>query len=251
MRGRFVIRAGGLAAAALLATPASSHDSIQNAAVEGVWNRNALLMVHGCADGVTQRPVIAQSVVFPTQAPRITRSDGVPTTMEDEIEGGSLANLFRPIQDRNIFERHETTVDELGNGIGWHKRNGLLRTDSYGEVPFQFASIFFVSPCVKSARIELAIADICKVSANPVDGEVNLFIPNATAAFPDPAIHGVGEPTGFYVENDVPPSEDDGCTDNGDGTYGYDLLISPSDADVDAHLPIPGYWPRGRKSTPR
>lgn len=232
------------------ATGAFAHTTVQAQATEGQSADNALRIGHGCesADGLV-RGVIAQSVVFPTQAPELTTSDGSPiAALSEAIVQGSLAGRATPIQDRDIFLSQKVKRDGADNIIGFSGTSGVLSPDLRGRVPFQFAPPSFVTAsCVKRLLIKVAIADICmrvhpRVTARNIGaGKVNLWIPANGSVYAtlgaQAGVDGVGEAATLTVNrnlaaNPLPPA----CG------AGIDLTVTPSAADLNANLPIPGYW---------
>ncbi len=128
----------------LMSVGADAHTTIKAQASEGVRDDNALRIGHGCEE---DHAVVAQSVVFPTDAPVITTSDANVTLSElsEVIAQGSLAGLAQSIQDRSIFAIQDEKVDANGNVIGFHARAGFLRPNLVGRVPFQFSAPSFVA----------------------------------------------------------------------------------------------------------
>lgn len=232
-----------------LASPAAPHTSVKAQASEGSREDNALRIGHGCDPG--ERPVVAQSVVFPTEAPTITASDPaiVLADLSEVLVEGGLAGLVQSIQDRSIFLVQDEIVDADGNVVGFQARAGLLRANLSGRVPFQFsAPSFQPSSCARRLLVEIAVADVCSVRPPAIEpGKLNLWIPENASRFAVEGaaadIEGVGEPATLIVNrnrttNPIPPA----CG------AGYDVTLTPSASQLDRDLPIPGYWPspRGR-----
>lgn len=234
-----------------LATAASAHTTVKAQATEGVRDDNALRVGHGCEG---DRGIVAQSVVFPTDAPEITTSDPNVTisSLSDVIVQGSLAGLAQSIQDRSIFALQDEKVDADGNVVGFHARAGYLRPNLVGRVPFQFSAPSFVpGSCAKRLLVKIAIADICSARPPIFDpAKLNLWIPDNGSQF---AIQGAaagveeigGAATLIVNRNLASNALQTACG------AGYDVTVTPSAAQVDRDLPIPGYWPgRGRGSAP-
>jgi len=82
-------------------------------------------------------------------------------------------------------------------------------------------------------------ADICKVTSTPQLGDANIWMNHTTAKFPNP-VHGVGEnELRIDFKRDLktnPLPKRCGA--------GYTVDLNASDEDIDANLPIPGYWPQ-------
>jgi hypothetical protein len=234
------------AATAFASATAVAHTTIRDQATEGKTADNALKIGHGCTTATGDKlPVIEQSVVFPTVSPVITASDGsVIAALNQVIVQGGLNGLVAPIQDRSVFEAQQVKYDALGNKIGFSATFGLLATDQLGRVPFQFTSPSFVATsCAKRLLVKVAIADVCVHGAldNPRAGALNLWVPNNGSKYSNAAaaqsIDGLGSPATLTVNRDLtanplPPA----CG------AGIDVTLTPSAADVDANLPIPGYF---------
>ena len=234
--------------AALLAVGSSAfaHTTILSQATEGTTADNALKIGHGCTTPAGfMIPVIAQSVVFPTDSPVVTASDGsAVANLSDVIVQGSVAGLLSPIQSRDIFQSQQLKGDALGNKIGWSSTRGSLTPFFVGRVPFQFAPPNFVATsCAKRLLIKVAIADICvrEIGGGLDEGKLNLWVPDNGSHYAAAAaannIDGLGAPATLTVNRNLAANPlPSGCG------AGIDVTVTPSAADVDAHLPIPGYW---------
>ena len=226
--------------------PAMAHTTVKAQATEGVTADNALRIGHGCSvPGGSPIPVVAQSVVFPSLSPVVTSSDGTAVASLDAvIVPSSLAGLLRPIQETSIFQSQEVKVDALGNVIGFAAHDGSLAVDLLGRVPFQFAAPKFVATsCAARLLIKVAIADVCSLASSDTvaAGKVNLWIPDNGSQYASAGkplgIDGIGSPATLIVNRDLaanplPPA----CG------AGVDVTVTPSAADVDANLAIPGVW---------
>lgn len=242
---------GAIAIGLALASSADAHTTVKAQAIEGVREDNALRIGHGCEGN---RGIVAQSVVFPTDAPDVTTSSPGITiaSLSDVIVQGSLAGLAQSIQDRNIFALQDEKVDANGNVVGFHARAGHLRPNLVGRVPFQFSAPTFVAgSCAKRLLVQIAIADICSARPPVFDPtKLNLWIPDNGSRFAvEGAAAGVEEIGGAatlivnrnLASNPLPSA----CG------AGYDVTITPSAAQVDRDLPIPSYWPgRGGRGHP-
>ena len=231
---------GVLAAAfAGSAAPAHAHTSVRSQASEGVRADNALKIGHGC----DENPVIAQSVVFPTDAPVITTNAAGVTIgdLAEVITQGTLAGLIGAIQDKSLFAIQEAKLDENGNTIGFHGRQGLLRVGLRGRVPFEFSAPSFVeASCASALRIEIAIADICKAKGIE-PGKVNLWIPDNGSQLAQQGeangVEGIGGPARLTVSRDLANNPLPAACG-----AGYVVTLTPSAAQVDRDLPIGGFW---------
>jgi hypothetical protein len=233
-----------------------AHTTIRDQATEGANSYNATVIGHTCTSpkNGAHLPVIAQSVLFPTVNPEVVRSDGVATTLGDEFSIKdhtgvvtpltSLAGKFTLIQNKDIFKSQEEITDAAGNAIGFYGKRGNLPAEMLGLVPFRVSGIAFAEDkCAKSLKIKVAIADICKMSFPPKDGTANLWIPNTTGKFTDNAI--------VYDEGKTPGAKNGspgtltinrkGSLPESCGGVGYDVTVWPSNEDIDANLPFPGW----------
>lgn len=228
-----------------------AHTTVVNEATEDASSHNALQTGHGCEleDG-TNIPMIAQSVVFPTVNPTVTRSkDGAAVDLATVIDQGDLAGLVDPVQSRDIFAAQDEKTDANGNVIGFHSTNGNLQTNLRGYVPFRFSSVnFSATSCARSLQVQIAVADICAMEFPPTHESANLWIPAGTTLFPAD-LHGVGSPATLTINRTtkVPRRDANGesCVwTDADGVrqIGWDVTVTPSNEDVDANLPIPGHW---------
>jgi hypothetical protein len=235
---------------------AFAHTTIRDQATEGTNSYNAAVIGHTCTNpkNGAHLPVVAQSVLFPTVNPEVVRSDGVPTTLGDEFSIKdhtgtvtpltSLAGKFTLIQNKNIFAKQAEITDAAGNAIGFYGKRGNLPAELMGLVPFRVSGITFAADkCAKSLKIKVAIADICKMTFPPRDGTANLWIPNTTGKFTDNAIvYDEGKTPG--PKNGSPATltiNRKGELPESCGGVGYDVTVWPSNEDIDANLPFPGW----------
>jgi hypothetical protein len=232
----------GLAAALCAFGPAAlAHTTVQSTSMEGVRADNALRIGHGCEE----HPVIAQSVVFPTDAPQISASDPnvVISDLGEVIAQGSVAGLVRLIQSRDIFAHQSAKLDANGNTIGFAGTLGWLGSELVGRVPFDATAPSFVAEsCATALRVEIAIADICGIRKPTIEpAKVNLWIPANGSQFATlgaaNAIDGVGAPARWTINRNLAtnplPAE---CG------AGYTVTVTPSPAQVDRDLPIGNFW---------
>lgn len=227
-----------------------AHTTVRDQAKEGTAAYNALQIGHGCTDPATSKklPVIAQSVVFPTLDPIVTRPDPadasktIPFLLSDAIADPlGLAGKADLVQDKSVFARQDEVYDDRGNLIGFYGTKGNLQPNLLGLTTFRFAPPTFVpsdpTHCVRRLLIKIAIADICNKNVfPPTPASANLWIPSLTAKFADGEIDGIGAPANLVVNRK--DALDPACGE------GYDVTVTPSPEDVDAHLPIKGYWGR-------
>lgn len=207
----------------------------------------AYRIVHGC-DGA---PVMAMSLIMPSANPKLKRQGGgaIPDIdkdgkrdLADIVEGGSLIGTLQPMIDRAVFNKFYRSVDspELDNAVGFGATNGSVPDKFNGETRFTVYPVFFQAlTCAKELVVHPVGADICKITSDPKEGEVNIWMEHTTPKFPHP-VHGVGENSlriSFkrdLVSNPLRPR----CGE------GFVVDVYASDEDIDAHLPITGVWPK-------
>ncbi len=240
--GRAAQGAVAVAAGLLMAAHVEAHTTVKAQATEGVRDDNALRIGHVCEG---DRPIVAQSVVFPTDAPEIRTSDPnvVVSDLSEVLRTDSLAGLAQSIQDRSIFALQTETVDANGNVVGFQARKGFLAANLLGRVPFQFSAPGILpSSCARRVLIQIAIADICSAQQPILDPhKVSLWIPDNGSIFAIEGaaggVEGIGAPATLTVNRNLAtnplPSE---CG------AGFDVTITPSAAQVDRDLPIRYYW---------
>jgi len=252
---------GSLAAALCVAgQSALAHTSGKDPVTEGTSSFNALQIGHTCElENGKKIPIVAQSVVFPTVSPTVTQlvitdnktnpvtTQETPTTLDAEITDAlGIAGKADLIQNRDIFKRQNEIYDAKGNVIGFNGTHGRLDSNLRGLVPFRFTPVTFkATSCAKRMLVKIAVADICKKGVFPPKaGTANLWIPATTAKFTDSMIDGIGRPANLTINRDTKnnPLPETGCPTNADGSVGYDVVVVPSASDVDANLPIKGYW---------
>lgn len=224
---------------------AVAHTDVADEMTEGRSAFNKLTIEHGCENPTTGKslPVIAQSVVFPTTNPVVTRSDGSASPgLNAEIKNANgLAGLITLVQDKSIFRQQREILDSNDNAIGFFGTRGSLHPDLMGLVPFHVVPVTFLSTsCAKSMLVQVAVADICSRTFPPKAGTANLWIPAATSKFNKSGIDGIGTPAVLTIKRNLDtnplPAH---CGD------GYDVTLTPTEADVNEHLPIKGYWSGG------
>ncbi len=223
---------------------ASAHTDVTDNITEGRSGFNSLAIEHGCSNPATGRnlPVIAQSVVFPGSNPRVTRSDGStsPGLSAEIVAGSGLAGLATPVQDKSIFRKQRAIKDANSNTIGFSGTGGSLAADLMGQVPFHLTAIRFQSTsCAKTLTVQIAVADICTRVFPPKPGTANLWIPAATSKFKGTGVEGFGAPALLTVNRDL---DSNPLPVHCGG--GYDVTVAPTEDEVDAYLPIKGYWGR-------
>jgi hypothetical protein len=229
-----------------LGSTALAHTTIKSEAIEGRADDNAVRISHGCTvEGVAARAaVIAQSVVFPTDQPLLASDSGAGfSDLAQILADGTLAGLLAPIQDRSIFAVQGAKLDAQGAAIGFFGKAGKLSSSLRGRAPFQFnAPRFVADSCVASLIVEVAIADICSAKPPTLEaGKVNLWIPDNGSAFAVQGaqghVHGIGSPARLTIRRDLQANPlPASCGE------GVAVTVSPSPAQVDRDLPIPGYW---------
>lgn len=235
---------------------------------------NNIVIGHGCTDpndATKHFPVIAQSVLFPTVSPIITTGSGAGTisalTLGDLLQSSAtnttsvttLAGLPQLIQNNSAFTAQKEKTDASGNVIGFEGTKGKVDPTLHALIPFRFGAVFFKpTACVKTLKVNIAIADICKLkfkTGGPTEGQANTWFPNKTPKFTHD-IDGVMDKTQKNVEpqpgaaigtRNGSPAEltftNAVTTDATNCPNGFtDYAIWPSEADIDANIIIKKYW---------
>ncbi|MEY4684522.1 MAG: hypothetical protein RLZ25_981 [Pseudomonadota bacterium] len=161
--------------------------------------------------------------------------------------------------------------------LGWYSKTPansfkLPGTSAYTEQPFKVGVINALSTsCARSLQVKIAIADVCKLNKWPVTKEnaaADLWIPNTTAKFPYGNVDAVGTPvdagnpaagskplTGYPATLTLWRDQlgtNPGAAPSGTGGAssakanplpancgkGYDVIVYPSNTDVDLNLPL-------------
>lgn len=218
-----------------LLNKAGAHTEIMYQATEGQISRNAVEIGHGCE--TKDLPVTAQSLILPTLNPRVTRSDGTATSLAAEITVDTLEGLIELPQNKDIFKRETLIHNGNGNVIGYYGTQGSLQTDLKGVLPVTFSPVFFQpTSCAGSLTIQIPIADICIKKFPPRNVWANIWIPGPTGKFTDTGNDGMGEPAELTIVRDIKtnplPAH---CS------AAYDVLVSPSNEDIDQHLVFKGW----------
>ncbi|MFO1417842.1 MAG: hypothetical protein U1E83_04165 [Methylotetracoccus sp.] len=207
-------------------------------------------IVHACTTNTGKSlPVIAQSFMLPTQNPVLSRADGgkIDDTdgsgtvdLGDIIYNYSFAGGITPIINHSVFRQIQRKTDSLENAVGFSGTDGEVPDKFYADIPFALTPVFFVeASCAKEIVVHPVGADICRITKNPKEGDVNIWMEHTTAKFPNP-VHGIGENAlriSYARDLKAYPLEKR-CG------KGYTIDVFASDEDIDAHLPIPGIWPK-------
>jgi hypothetical protein len=228
----------------LVSNVAVAHTTFRATALEGNTQDNVLTINHGCESSAGDKSVVAQSVVLPGESGDISASDGSTITSVAEIlEQGTLAGLVSLVQDRSIFLTQNEKTDVNGEVVGFHGKNGILSTELHGRVPMITNGVTFLADsCVSRLRVEAAVADICVTSKPTIQaGKVNLWIPDNGSTYATlgaaAGVEGVGDPARLTINRDLtanPLSAACGA--------GITVTITPTAADINTKLGIPGLW---------
>ena len=168
-----------------------------------------------------------------------------PANLSDVIDQGGIAGLVDVIQSKDIFTVQKEKVRCLRQCYrDFMVKQDRLHVELQGRVPFAFTAPNFVTTsCVKKLNIEVAIADICVLTKPTIQAaKVNLWIPDNGSQYAikgaAAGVDGVGEPPVLQVNRDLDRHNplDPSCM------AGIDVTVTPSAADVDANLGIPGHW---------
>jgi hypothetical protein len=237
-----------------------AHTGIKDSATEGTTLYTAFAITHGCAadhDG-PQSPVVAQSAVFPNGPAAVSVKVGVdpdghdgpktapetPINLADHIDGaiGGLIGLSPgAIQDKSVFGAIREVINASEQVRAIHLTKGKLQTNLVGLTPFRVSTPNFLpDSCARSLQIRVAVANWCSTSQNRNDDtRVDVWIGRTTSKFNDKGVVSVGFWPTLTVTRDLTNNPlPEGCGD------GFDIAVSPTDAQIDTFLPIQGYWPK-------
>src|SRR5262249_31084982 len=143
-----------LLASLALTSTAFAHTEVKTPMTEGTTGDNAITIEHGCE--MSNKPIIAESVVFPGDDATATAPDGSVINLGTVIEQGSIAGLVATIQDRSIFLAQQDKMDSNENQIGFSGNHGKLALRRHGRVPFEFTAPEFVAQsCAKRLLIQV------------------------------------------------------------------------------------------------
>ncbi|GAB6140750.1 hypothetical protein JCM14076_14790 [Methylosoma difficile] len=239
---------------------------------------NAFTATHGCASNVggegsgTSQDLVGASVVFPNGAGSpVNKIDSAGNTIEaidlsTVLAGGVTGGVWTGMGPRaifpSLFNNQKAVFDAAGNLRGFYTYGGSKQggTSVVGLIPFRMSAVQFKADasgainCAKSLKVRMAVANWCKRGAvnDAADDRADFWIGHMTTKFNDPE-------TMPYNATDVAAGKFywPTMTINRDLTAqpldascgaGFDVAIEPSDADIDAYLPIPStvtptFWP--------
>jgi hypothetical protein len=185
------------------------------------------------------------SVVFPNPGGVVAtdlRDNSVITDLGSVIDGGVVSLSPALIQDTSVFETVREWEDPvLGNVVGFRFRNGRLETELTAVLGFRLNLPRINSTsCVTALKLRVAIANWCTQSQDVNrNRRVDVWVGKFTGRFNDPDVQPVPFWPTTTVKRDLTAHPlPEAC--NG---VGYEVAIEPTSQDIDAYLPIPGYWP--------
>ena len=241
------IAALGVSAATMMVATqeASAHASVLNTVNSGKaigsTSFSRIGVNHACTGTTPVTPVVAQSAVIPTINPVISTA-----TVTNNVAGAytiqtgavvsdylfsnygsvagvspvvnptpltTLAGLFNLVQSKDVFSSSIEQRNAANAVIGWVSTKGGLQINEHGEVPFRFTNVFFGrNSCVHDVVVQLAVADICKITSKPPfttlakSQGVELWIDNTLASlpteFPAVAIENSAGTTNLTINRD-------------------------------------------------
>lgn len=236
---------------------AVAHTGVKDKGLEGQGLYTAFTIGHGCESATNTAlpilPVIAQSVVFPNGIGSVAFKIDPATKAESRIDlskfitgaiGGVVTLGPKAAQDKSIFQVAKSVVDAAGNVRGLKFTNGQLDPTMVGLVPFKVSGIKFEpTSCANSLQVRVAIANWCNTSQDVADDRrVDLWMGHTTTKFNDPNVLGTSGGNPYWptltinrdlVANPLPAA----CG------AGFAVAVQPHDSNIDAQMPIKGYWP--------
>lgn len=215
---------------------AFAHASILNAINSGATGFSRVGVNHANNHTVPPTPIVAQSVVFPTVNPILSRF--IPVTVSNPTPPAltapaSLGDLFATsaaaatttgllpwvtvagapqlVQSKDVFKTQIEQANPANATIGWVSTQGLLQVNLHGEVPFRFSAPHFrsvlpvtpVNPalttadlCADKLVIGVAVADIANPNPQPP------FVAANPAGLPGTETAGIG--FNLWLDNNTP-----------------------------------------------
>ncbi|WP_293007621.1 hypothetical protein [Nitrosomonas sp.] len=213
---------------------------------EGKPSNNHIVITHGCGES----PVIGHSIVFPDGVDSTITVDGNPHNGSIDEFLLNWGGAIQFIQDRSLFSEQDRKTDANGNTTGlWFGGGRTLAPYAWGRIPFVSSAILFNdASCAKSVIINIAAADICRITGigNMNNGDaVNFWTPAVGSKYDGlPGGHAYDLPVTFTVNRNLktnPLLESCGGTSQ-------QVTVSPSAEQVDRDMPIifdgTQVWPR-------
>lgn len=206
---------------------------------------NHIRIPHGCNGS----DIRAMGIVFPNgNTTAVATDNNEAVDLADHIDSSPVRGVGA-VQDRNIFRR-VTEVEADGpfgeNVRAIHYTHGRLDNHLIGLVPWN-ASFprFKEGSCATKMKVNMAIANYCTRSKTN-DNRSDIWIGHFTELFNDPAVVSQSPPN-FWPHVVVVRDMENNPLDPECGE-GFEIEVSPSDEDIDAYLPIKGYWPHQRNT---
>jgi len=240
--------------------------------------------VLGVDGNTAQLPVIAQTVLFPNASDAVFGKVDSAGYIAEELElsdyiQGAVGNILPlsptvilPQPFPNTYVVREPAGSNRGTGgttrgfQGW----GTSIPEGGGTLalaPFRVAGLKFVEgSCAKTLKVQIAVANFCHTGGQSKDNasdRADIWIGEMTSKFNDPLLMPNAEGTTvsatdtrdkiywptLTIERDLDANPlPAGCGD------GFDVAIHPSNADIDANLPLAtprkGYKLPGKKFWP-
>jgi hypothetical protein len=254
---------------------AYAHTTMESQVTEGQTTYNSIQVGHGCTVNEGQPnekkiPVVAEVVVFPTDDTNAELTDDqghafTPALQLSDViaDANGLLNKVSLVQNKDVFAKQDVIYDPDGRtvtsfgstvpaAIGFYGKTGKLQTNLRARIPFRFSAPTFkagaTDSCVDTLLVQVAIADVCKVSTRPVNGQLNLWVPHKTTVFSDDTVDGVvdsehglsGTPyTGAPATLTIKRTTELGASCNGTGKT---AILWPTSAWIDKTVNIPRYW---------
>jgi len=233
------------------------------------------------AAALSRQNVIAMSAVFPNSANpndavvhKLDATTGIQTEVLPDLSadikgvtagvGFSNMGLGLVMGGGTLYPNIIPTLDNKGAVRGYHTWAGPTPVKGAeleerlmsvtGLSPFKYGAINFLpESCAKNLKIRIAVANWCKkgaASKNKPD-RLDVWIGHTTPLFHDQltlprfAPYDATKEVPYWTTMTVTRNLTTNPLPAGCGA-GYDLAIEPSDADIDAYLPIPNAnFPKG------
>ena len=208
---------------------------------EGVRDDNALRIGHGCEG---ERPVIAQSVVFPTDAPELTTSDpsAVVSDLSEVIaQGSSRASSRASRTAASSASRTRARCQRQRRRLP--RAQGIAEPESRGarSVPVQRADLRRGVVCPATLDQVRDRRHLQREAADPGAPQGQSLDPRQRLALRGRGRGGRRRGDRWGGDADREPESATNALPIECGA-GFDVTLTPSAAQVDRDLPIPYYW---------
>jgi hypothetical protein len=165
------------------------------------------------------------------------------------VEGASVLDYIEAVPaikkviSNAAFKKSVVAHGRADKVVGIHSWNGSVAAhDTVGLVPMMIGGVKIIDgSCAKSVTFKVAVADICRITkvAKFTDSTaVNFWTPLVDGSLFNRA-DGESEATSLTVTR----TSSSGALPDNCG-QGVDVVVTPSAAQLNHDMPIPGVWPK-------